>query len=167
MRLTLIVAETIAANFGLRRLAMNAREFMQLDVVVLSILLYALLGKLAESIARLLGAHDTASGTLQSRPAQGAGQVHDIIVRALLDEASIRPSPGPWRRPKSSDQPPGGVSVTTKNLAKAFGHSCCVLHGIDMHAPLGPSSTSRHRQGRLRQEHVAAHPGRPRSAGVG
>jgi sulfonate transport system permease protein len=32
---------------------MNAREFMQLDVVVLSILLYALLGKLSDVIAKI------------------------------------------------------------------------------------------------------------------
>jgi sulfonate transport system permease protein len=54
MWLTLIVAETIAANAGIGYMAMTAREFMQLDVVVLSILLYALLGKLADSVARLL-----------------------------------------------------------------------------------------------------------------
>jgi sulfonate transport system permease protein len=54
MWLTLIVAETIAANSGIGYMAMNAREFMQIDVVVLSILLYALLGKLADSVARLL-----------------------------------------------------------------------------------------------------------------
>lgn len=54
MWLTLIVAETIAANSGIGYMAMTAREFMQLDVVVLAILIYALLGKLADSIARLL-----------------------------------------------------------------------------------------------------------------
>ena len=54
MWLTLIVAETIAANSGIGYMAMTAREFMQIDVVVLSILLYALLGKLADSVARLL-----------------------------------------------------------------------------------------------------------------
>ena len=54
MWLTLIVAETIAANTGIGYMAMNAREFMQTDVVVLSILLYALLGKLADSIVRVL-----------------------------------------------------------------------------------------------------------------
>lgn len=54
MWLTLIVAETIAANSGIGYMAMNAREFMQTDVVVLSILLYALLGKLADSIVRRL-----------------------------------------------------------------------------------------------------------------
>jgi sulfonate transport system permease protein len=54
MWLTLIVAETIAADSGIGYMAMNAREFMQTDVVVLSILLYAVLGKLADSVARVL-----------------------------------------------------------------------------------------------------------------
>lgn len=54
MWLTLIVAETIAASSGLGYMAMQAREFMQIDVVVLSILIYALLGKLADSSARVL-----------------------------------------------------------------------------------------------------------------
>jgi sulfonate transport system permease protein len=35
-------------------MAMQAREFMQTDVVVLSILIYALLGKLADSASRAL-----------------------------------------------------------------------------------------------------------------
>jgi sulfonate transport system permease protein len=54
MWLTLIVAETIAANSGIGYMAMNAREFMQTDVVVLSILLYALLGKVADVAVRVL-----------------------------------------------------------------------------------------------------------------
>jgi sulfonate transport system permease protein len=54
MWLTLIVAETIAADSGLGYMAMNAREFMQTDVVVLSIFIYALLGKLADATARTL-----------------------------------------------------------------------------------------------------------------
>lgn len=54
MWLTLIVAETVAANSGIGYMAMNAREFMQLDVTVLSIIIYALLGKLSDSIAKLL-----------------------------------------------------------------------------------------------------------------
>ncbi|TVX89608.1 aliphatic sulfonate ABC transporter permease SsuC [Paenibacillus agilis] len=52
MWITLIVAETISADSGIGYMAMNAREFMQMDVVVLSILLYALLGKLSDSIAK-------------------------------------------------------------------------------------------------------------------
>lgn len=54
MWLTLIVAETIAASSGLGYMAMQAREFMLIDVVVLSILIYALLGKLADTTSRLL-----------------------------------------------------------------------------------------------------------------
>jgi sulfonate transport system permease protein len=54
MWLTLIVAETIAASSGLGYMAMQAREFMLIDVVVLSILIYALLGKLADSASRTL-----------------------------------------------------------------------------------------------------------------
>ena len=52
MWLTLIVAETISASSGIGYLAMNAREFLQTDVVVLAILLYAVLGKLADLAAR-------------------------------------------------------------------------------------------------------------------
>ena len=54
MWLTLIVAETISASSGIGFMAMNAREFMQVDIVVFSILVYAALGKLADSTARLL-----------------------------------------------------------------------------------------------------------------
>ncbi len=48
MWLTLIVAETISATSGIGYMTMNAREFLQTDVVVLGILIYALLGKLAD-----------------------------------------------------------------------------------------------------------------------
>lgn len=48
----LIVAETISAQSGIGYMTMNAREFMQTDVVVLGILLYAMLGKLADVFAR-------------------------------------------------------------------------------------------------------------------
>lgn len=54
MWLTLIVAETIAANSGIGYMAMHAREFMRVDVVVFAILVYAAFGKLADSTARLL-----------------------------------------------------------------------------------------------------------------
>ncbi|GGM14291.1 aliphatic sulfonate ABC transporter permease SsuC [Pseudomonas asuensis] len=52
MWLTLIVAETISASSGIGYLAMNAREFLQTDIVVLAIVLYAILGKLADLAAR-------------------------------------------------------------------------------------------------------------------
>lgn len=53
MWLTLIIAETIPTNEGLGYLATNAREFMQTDVIILSIVIYALLGKLADLIAQI------------------------------------------------------------------------------------------------------------------
>jgi sulfonate transport system permease protein len=52
--LVLIVAETLGASSGLGYVAINAREFMQMDVLVLTIVLWALLGKLADVLARRL-----------------------------------------------------------------------------------------------------------------
>lgn len=54
MWLTLIVAETISAAEGLGYMTMNAREFLQTDIVILGILVYALLGKVADSATRLI-----------------------------------------------------------------------------------------------------------------
>lgn len=54
MWLTLIVAETIAANSGIGYMATQAREFSQTDIIVLAIFVYAALGKLADSVTRLL-----------------------------------------------------------------------------------------------------------------
>ena len=54
MWVTLIVAETVSAQSGIGYMTMNAREFLQTDVVLLGILLYALLGKLADLLARAL-----------------------------------------------------------------------------------------------------------------
>jgi sulfonate transport system permease protein len=54
MWLTLIVSESIAASSGIGHMANNAREFMMTDVVVLSLVVYAVLGKLADVVARAL-----------------------------------------------------------------------------------------------------------------
>jgi sulfonate transport system permease protein len=54
MWVILIVAETISAQAGIGYMTMNAREFLQTDVVLVGILLYALLGKLADVLARTL-----------------------------------------------------------------------------------------------------------------
>ena len=48
----LIVAETISAQAGIGYMTMNAREFLQTDVVLVGVLLYALLGKAADLAAR-------------------------------------------------------------------------------------------------------------------
>jgi sulfonate transport system permease protein len=54
MWITLIVAETIAADSGIGYMATHAREFMHMDVVVLCVILYALLGKLSDMAAKFL-----------------------------------------------------------------------------------------------------------------
>jgi len=53
----LIVAETISAQAGIGYMTMNAREFLQTDVVLVGILLYALLGKLADLLSRGMEKH--------------------------------------------------------------------------------------------------------------
>lgn len=52
MWVMLIVAETLSAQSGIGYMTMNAREFLQTDVVLVAILLYALLGKLADVASR-------------------------------------------------------------------------------------------------------------------
>jgi sulfonate transport system permease protein len=54
MWLTLIVAETISASSGIGYMTMNAREFLQTDIVVLGVILYALLGKIADTLTRVI-----------------------------------------------------------------------------------------------------------------
>jgi len=54
MWLTLIVAETVNTTSGIGYLAMNAREFMKADIIIFSVILYALLGKLADLITKWL-----------------------------------------------------------------------------------------------------------------
>ncbi len=48
------LTNTISAQSGIGYMTMNAREFLQTDVVLVGILLYALLGKLADMLARTL-----------------------------------------------------------------------------------------------------------------
>lgn len=52
--LVMIVAETLGASSGLGYVAATAREFMQMDVLVLTIVLWALLGKATDVLARRL-----------------------------------------------------------------------------------------------------------------
>jgi sulfonate transport system permease protein len=54
MWVLLIVAETISASSGIGYMTMNAREFLQTDVVLVGILMYAFLGKLADVAAKRL-----------------------------------------------------------------------------------------------------------------
>ncbi|WP_249781031.1 ABC transporter permease subunit [Bradyrhizobium sp. dw_78] len=66
--LALVVAETIGAQSGIGFLAMDAREFLRTDVIVLTIVIYALIGIAADAIARwlerrLLAWHPNYGGT--------------------------------------------------------------------------------------------------------
>ncbi len=70
MWLTLIVAETISASSGIGYMTMNAREFLQTDVVVLGILVYAILGKAADTATKLIE-----NRVLAWHPAYHAGSV--------------------------------------------------------------------------------------------
>lgn len=54
MWLALIGAETLAADAGIGYMTTTAREFMQTNIVVLGVLIYALLGKLADIAAKTL-----------------------------------------------------------------------------------------------------------------
>jgi sulfonate transport system permease protein len=79
MWVMLIVAETISAQSGIGYMTMNAREFLQTDVVVVGILLYALLGKLADMLARgleqwLLPWHPAHARAASARSAQGGAR---------------------------------------------------------------------------------------------
>lgn len=52
--LSLIVAEQISASSGLGFLINNAREFQQIDVVLVGLVVYALLGLLTDSAVRII-----------------------------------------------------------------------------------------------------------------
>ena len=52
--LALVVAETIATSTGIGFLAMDAREFLRTDVIVMTIVIYAGIGVLADALARFL-----------------------------------------------------------------------------------------------------------------
>lgn len=52
--LALVIAETIATNSGIGSLAMDAREFLRTDVIVLTIVIYAGIGVASDAIARAL-----------------------------------------------------------------------------------------------------------------
>jgi sulfonate transport system permease protein len=52
--LALVIAETIGADAGIGFMATNAREFLQTDVIVLVVVVYAVIGMLSDLITRLL-----------------------------------------------------------------------------------------------------------------
>jgi sulfonate transport system permease protein len=52
--LSLIVAEQVNASSGLGFMINNAREFLQTDVVVVGLVVYAVLGLLTDTVVRKL-----------------------------------------------------------------------------------------------------------------
>jgi sulfonate transport system ATP-binding protein len=107
MWLTLIVAETISANAGIGYLAMNAREFLQTDVVVVAIILYAILGKLADVSAQLL----ERSGC--------AGTRLIIFRRPTHDTARLNP----------------GIPLLLNGVTKRYGEKRFLTHWICIFPP--------------------------------
>ena len=54
MWIILIVAEEIAAKSGIGFMVTNAREYMLMDVIVLGLIIYAILGSLSDSITTII-----------------------------------------------------------------------------------------------------------------
>ena len=90
MWLTLIVAETISASSGIGYMTMNAREFLQTDVVLLGIIVYALLGKLADVLTR--AARAPGAGLASGLPNRRGEAMSMEAARAppLRDDAEAR-----------------------------------------------------------------------------
>ena len=57
MWVILIVAEEIAAKSGIGYMVTNAREYMLMDVIVVGLILYAVLGSLSDGITTLIERH--------------------------------------------------------------------------------------------------------------
>ena len=55
--LALVIAETLATTKGIGFLAMDAREFLQTNIILLTISIYAAIGVVADALVRLLEAH--------------------------------------------------------------------------------------------------------------
>src|SRR6202021_1526574 len=70
MWLTLIVAETISASSGIGYMTVNAREFLQTDVVLRGIIIYARLGKLSDVATKFLERAALAWHPSYSRPTE-------------------------------------------------------------------------------------------------
>jgi sulfonate transport system permease protein len=54
--LALVIAETLATTKGIGFLAMDAREFLNTNVILLTIIIYAIIGVVADALVRLLEA---------------------------------------------------------------------------------------------------------------
>ncbi|MGE8165470.1 ABC transporter permease subunit [Paraburkholderia sp. NPDC080076] len=55
--LALVIAETLATTKGIGFLAMDAREFLQTNVILLTMIIYAIIGVVADALVRVLETH--------------------------------------------------------------------------------------------------------------
>ena len=102
MWLTLIVAETISASSGIGYMTMNAREFLQTDIVLLGIIVYALLGKIADMVTRRIEARALAwHPAYQPARPQGSTPMRDTAAlrRTAIHLGARRSIPLGWRSP--------------------------------------------------------------------
>ena len=144
MWLTLIVAETIAAQSGVGYMAMQAREFMQIDVVVLSIL--------DLRAARQARRRDRARARARL-PRLAPGPARRLTLMTPAEAASLRAAPPSARRPRRSRCAASSRRSATRR--------CCAGSTFDVAA----GAVRRHRRPqRLRQEHAAAADRRARRA---
>ena len=147
MWLTLIFAETIAAQSGIGYMAMQAREFMQTYFnETRDILLYAFLGKGADFLVRFLERWQLGLATRFARTA-----VTPLSVAIEHDTRLSRPA--------------AGAPLTLRGVRRSFGAKT-VLDGVDLHVPRW-AVPDRCRPQRLRQEHAAAAHRRPRRTDCG
>ena len=153
MWLTLIVAETISASSGIGYMTMNAREFLQTDVVLLGIIIYALLGKLADILTRQLE-HRCLAWHPAHQPAE-AGH-----MSAALALTSTGRSAHPRRRWPSPTDGPARASPSSSAASPSGSASGRCCDGIDLVDPRRAVRRRRRALGR-RQEHPAAPAGRP------
>ena len=143
MWLTLIVAETMAASSGIGHMANTAREFMMTDVVVLALVIYALLGKLADVDRAVPRSGGRCNGTRPSRSRRRAEPMSQIsnAVRAHHclgqgDRARIS------RRPGSPPATRGrGVGIRIEGLDKSSATCRCCAASTSRCRP-GSSSPS-------------------------
>ena len=159
---------------GIGYMAMQAREFMLVDVVVLAILIYALLGKAADSATRLLE-RAFLPGTPPTATSKGSLAPCSPAIALSPDAFSFDPASGfpttccardplrPTARARHDRRARSGrVALRSRRSARASAHHR-VLHG---YRPAHPGRRVRgdRRPQRLRQEHAAAPPRRPRRA---
>jgi Binding-protein-dependent transport system inner membrane component len=87
--LALVGAESLGASAGIGFLATNAREFLQTDVMVLVIVLYAIIGILSDPLARLLERRLLAWHPSFARPRGKVIEAHQAEIAWANDHLAL------------------------------------------------------------------------------